>query len=140
MENKALILEFIDQVWNQQKVDAISDYVSEDFVDHSLPPGFPEGAAGTQMWIVSTGKSFRHCTIVEDIFSEGNKVCVRIQMQLQHIGEWRGYAPTGVDITTAGYRFFELADGRITRQWALIDGNRIEQEITGHAHGCRLKN
>ncbi|GGC40061.1 hypothetical protein GCM10011386_35180 [Parapedobacter defluvii] len=138
MENKELVLGFIANVWNRQEIEHLVDYVSDRFIDHSLPLGFPEGLAGTQMWIAATGKSFRHRTIVEDILAEGNQVCIRIKMELHHIGEWRGYAATGVDITTSGYRFFELANGRIVQQWALIDGNRIEQAIAGNSHGCRL--
>jgi len=137
---KQLVLDFIDAVWNKQRTDLLMDFVGENYVDHSLPPGFPEGAKGTKMWIAATSKSFQHSTTIEHMISEGNKVCIQVSMKLRHIGEWRGHAATGAAVTAGGYRFFELVNGRISQQWALIDGNRIEEAIAGagDAHGCRL--
>lgn len=135
---KQLILDFINTVWNGRETDSLMDFVTENYVDHSLPPGFPEDATGTQAWIAATSKSFQHRTIIEHVISEGSTVCIRVTMKLQHIGEWRGYAATGVAVTVPGYRFFELINDRIAQQWALIDGNRIEEAIAGDAHGCRL--
>lgn len=138
--NKDLILDYIETIWNQQDISLITDYVTDDFIDHSLPTGIPANGYGTKMWITATGRSFRHHTVVDDILLDTDKVCIRIHMNLQHVGDWRGYTPTNAHITTIGYRLFTIRNGRIAEQWALIDGNVIEQAIIGYTHTCRVQN
>jgi predicted ester cyclase len=110
-----------------------------DFKDHSLPTHFPEGKEGTLQWIQQTGLSFEHFTQIEEIVSEDNKVMMKIRMELKHIGTWRDIAPTGFSITTIGYRYFKLKEGKILEHWALIDGNSIENQLKSSAHGCKIQ-
>lgn len=133
-----MVLAFIENVWNQNKVERLFDFMSSDFVDYSLIPALPKTIEGTKQWILATGNSFEHKTIVEDIIAENDKVFIRISMQLKHVGQWRGHAATGIDIVTTGYRLFEFANEKICAQWAAIDGNVIEKAIVGHAHACEL--
>lgn len=86
-----------------------------------------------------TGKAFQHQTIIEEIVSEEDKVMVKIQMALKHIGKWRGIEPTGKNVFTKGYRYFKIADNKIIEHWALIDGSTIEHELTDKAHGCKIQ-
>ncbi len=133
-----MVLAFIENVWNHRKTEQLTNFMSNDFVDHSLPFGLSTGIEGTQKWIKATSSSFQHTTLIEDIVAENNKVFIRISMQLKHIGEWRGYAATGVDIVTTGYRLFEFSNEKISAQWAAIDGNIIEQAIAGNSHACKI--
>jgi len=70
---------------------------------------------------------------------EDNSVMIKIRMQLKHIGEWRGIESTGATIDTIGYRYFKLADNKIIEHWALIDGNRIENQLKQTNHGCKIQ-
>lgn len=139
MTRKETILAFIENVWNQRKTEELTDFMSSNFVDYSLPPGLPTSIEGTQKWIQATTGSFQHTTLIEDMVAENNKVFIRISMKLKHIGEWRGYAATGLDIVTTGYRLFEFSNEKICAQWAAIDGNAIEQAIAGDAHRCAIR-
>ena len=136
MNKKEIVLALIENVWNENKVEELENYLSSDFVDHSLPKGFPNNTEGTKKWIKATSLSFQHQTMVEDIIAEDNKVFIRITMKLKHVGEWRNYPATGIEISTTGYRFFEFLKDKIISQWASIDGNVIEQAIAGTAHTC----
>ncbi|RWU09855.1 ester cyclase [Pedobacter chitinilyticus] len=136
MNKKEIVLTFIENVWNRNKVEELESYLSPHFVDHSLPKGFPNNMEGTKKWIKATGMSFQHRTMVEDMIAEDNKVFIRITMKLKHVGEWRNYPATGLEISTTGYRFFEFLEDKIINQWASIDGNVIEQAIAGTTHTC----
>lgn len=50
-----------------------------------------------------------------------------------------GFPATGADISTVGYRYFRVADNKIIEHWALIDGNSIENQLKGSAHGCKIQ-
>ena len=93
-ENKLTVTNFMNEIWNRNQFERIDEYVSPDFVDHSLSPNLPPGKDGTKLWILNTGKSFEHKTIIDEIVCEGNKVMIKIRMQLKHIGSWRNIEPT----------------------------------------------
>lgn len=127
--NKTIVAGFIEEIWNQNHFEKIDNYVSPGFIDHSLPPALPANKEGTKRWITSTGKSFTHTTKIDDIISEGDKVVVKIKMQLKHIGVWREVEPTGTEVETDGYRLFKLDNKKIVEHWALIDGSPIEKKL-----------
>src|ERR1700712_101425 len=138
-ENKALVTNFIEGIWNQKQFEKIDNYISTDFIDHSLPPTLPANKEGMKVWIIGTGKSFEHKTIIDDMVCEDNKVMLKIRMQMRHIGVWRDIEATHLEISTVGYRYYKLADGKILEHWALIDGNSIENQLKEASKGCKTQ-
>jgi predicted SnoaL-like aldol condensation-catalyzing enzyme len=137
--HKETVINFIEEIWNQNQFEKIDHYLSFDFIDHSLPPALPANKDGMKRWIIGTGKSFAHKTIIDDIVCEDNKVMIKISMQLKHIGLWRDIEPTGAEIYAVGYRYFKLADNKIVEHDALIDGNAIENQLKNARHGCKIQ-
>jgi predicted SnoaL-like aldol condensation-catalyzing enzyme len=138
-ENKAIVTNFIEEIWNQNQLRKIDNYISVNFIDHSLPPTLSANKDGMKRWISGTSKSFKHKTIIEDIVCEDDKVMLKIKMQMQHIGVWRNIQPTHYEIFTIGYRFYKLAAGKIIEHWALIDGNSIENQLKNASKGCKIQ-
>jgi len=138
-KNKSIVIDFIETIWNQNQFEKMDNYVSPHFIDHSLPPTLPADKAGMKLWIIGTGVSFAHKTIVDDIVCEGDKVMLKIRMQLKHIGIWRDIEPTHFELSTVGYRYYKLAGGKIVEHWALLDGNSIENQLNLAKHGCKLQ-
>jgi SnoaL-like polyketide cyclase len=136
---KQLVADFITDIWNERRFDLLEQYLHPAFIDHSLPPGFSPDAGGTEQWIRLTGQSFEHRTLIDEQVTEPGISILKIRMQLKHIGEWRGIAPTGMEIEAVGYRCFRLAEGRIIGHWALIDGNAIENQLKDAAQGCKVQ-
>jgi predicted SnoaL-like aldol condensation-catalyzing enzyme len=134
--NKNIVTSFIEEVWNGNHFEKMDSFLSVDYVDHSLPAGLPANKEGTKRWIIQTGRSFEHTTIIDDLVCEGNKVIVKIRMVLKHTGTWRHIEPTGLEISTSGYRHYRLASGKICEHWALIDGDSIENQLKTARHGC----
>ena len=138
-KDKLIVTSFIEEIWNQNQFDKIDNYISTDFIDHSLPPTLPADKDGMKLWIIGTGKSFEHKTIIDEIVCEDDKVMLKIRMQLKHIGVWRDIEPTLSKISTVGYRYYKLKDGKIVGHWALLDGNSIENQIKEAKHGCKMQ-
>jgi predicted SnoaL-like aldol condensation-catalyzing enzyme len=138
--NRSIITNFIEEIWNQKQFEKIENYISADFIDHSLPPTLPADKEGMKLWIIGTGKSFEHKTVIEDSVCEDNKVMLKIRMQLKHIGTWRDIEPTHSEISTVGYRYYKLVNGKIIDHWALIDGNSIENQLKEASKGCKIQN
>ncbi|MFZ4796978.1 MAG: ester cyclase [Bacteroidia bacterium] len=137
--NKSIVINFIEEIWNQNQFEKIDNYISANFIDHSLPPTLPADKDGMKLWIIGTSKSFEHKTIVDDIVCEADKVMLKMTMQLKHIGVWRDIEPTYFEILTVGYRYYKLSNGKIMEHWALIDGNAIENQLKESIHGCKIQ-
>ena len=139
LDNNLIVSDFIEEIWNENRFDKIGQYISPDFIDHSLPPNLPSNAEGMKIWIVETGKSFKHKTIIEDMVCQEDKVMLKIKMKLRHIGIWRSVAPTYAELSTTGFRYYKLYMGKIIEHWSLIDGNSIENQLNQTSHGCDVK-
>ena len=137
--NKSIVTNFIEEIWNQNQFEVIDNYISNDFVDHSLPLTLPANKEGMKLWIIETGKSFEHKTMIDDMVCEDNRVILKMRMQLKHIGVWREIEPTHLEIYTVGYRYYKIAEGKIIEHWSLIDGNSIENQLKESVHGCKIQ-
>lgn len=137
--NRNLIINFIDVIWNKREFDELNNFIHQDYVDHSLPPNLPANVDGLKLWIAGTGKSFEHISIIEEHVTEGNKSIIKFRMILKHIGPWRDIEPTGAQISTIGYRAFRIAEAKIIEHWALLDGNSIENQLRESLHGCKIQ-
>ena len=49
-ENKALARRLFEEVWNKGNLDAIDEIYAPDIVNHTLPPGIPQGIEGNKMF------------------------------------------------------------------------------------------
>jgi predicted ester cyclase len=136
---RTLAQDFINIGWNQGQLAALAQFLHPDFVDYSLPPALPANAEGLRQWVQDTSASFEHHTTIEEQVTEGEKTMLKIRMQLRHVGPWRGIAPAGAEVSTVGYRFLQLQDGKIIGHWALIDGNAIENQLRQTSQGCKIQ-
>ena len=138
-KNKLIVTNFIEEIWNQNKFEKIDNYISANFIDHSLPTTLPPDKDGMKLWIIGTSKSFEHKTIIDDIVCEEDRVMLKMRMKLKQIGVWRDIEPTHFEISTVGYRYYKLADGKIVEHWSLLDGNSIENQLKEASHGCKIQ-
>ncbi|GAB4020401.1 ester cyclase [Spirosoma koreense] len=130
---KQVTTRFIEDVWNQQRYDKLGEYLHPDYVDHSLPAALSADGIGLMKWIQATSQSFSHQTLIEDQITEGNKTILKVKLIMTHIGAWRGIGPTGAQVTTSGYRFYRLQDGKIIEHWAEINGTLLESQLKQQA-------
>lgn len=136
---KQVATRFIEEVWNQQQYEKLSEYLHPDYVDHSLPTALSADRIGLLTWIQATSQSFSHQTLIEDQITEGNKTILKVKMVMTHIGLWRGIDPTGAQVSTGGYRFYRFQDGKIIEHWAEINGTVLESQLKQRAvEGCKV--
>lgn len=128
-QQKDFIEAYIAIVWNQGDTSRLHEFLHPAFADHALPATLPGNAEGLTQWIAMTHHSFVPVTIIEEQVAEPGKSMIQITMRMKHIGLWRGINPTGLTVTTKGYRCFRLQDERIIEHWALIDGAGVEKQL-----------
>ena len=130
-ENKALIRRFIEEAFNDRKVDILDEIVSPDSLNHeAYNPEWERGAAGyekTFEWLLAAFPDFR-CEI-EEILAEGDRVAARVTMSGTHEGEFVGVPPTGKRFSVRQVHWFRLADGKLVERWAVRDDLGMLQQL-----------
>lgn len=121
-QKKAVYRRFVEDVINGGDLDAIPELFGEDYVDHTRPPGAPEGLDGVRM----IPKIFRgafpdlHFTI-EDMVAEGDVVATRVTGRGTNDGPFMGMPATGRKAEWSSMGFFRVVDGKISEHWGVPD-------------------
>jgi len=122
-QNMDIIRRWMEEGWNKGNYDVAYEVISPDMQVH--------GAGGQQISMGPEGladliKTWRdafpdgHMTI-EDLFAEGDTICIRNTWHGTHQGEFYGIAPTGkwVDITSIGID--RIVDGKVVEGWGEVN-------------------
>jgi steroid delta-isomerase-like uncharacterized protein len=129
-ENKALVRRFVDEVQSQGNVDAIDEFCSPEFVNHSAPSGLPADREGIKIVTTMFRAAFPDSYFtVEDMLAEGDKVATRKTFHGTHQGEFMGPPPTGRQVSTGLIDIVRISDGRVVEHWSMGDNLGMMQQL-----------
>ena len=129
-QNKALMRNYIEEVWNKGNLDFIDKNFSSDFVTHGTFLGQPTNRDRVKS-VISTIRNAipdLHITI-EDMLAEGDKVASRWVLKGTHKGDLMGAKPTGNKISVSQTVVFRVKDGKVVEHWANRDDLGFLQQI-----------
>jgi len=116
--------------WVNGSASLLARAIGPDFVDHTLPPGRPQGPSGP----AQASKSF--LTAVPDLeiavvqrLVVGDRVISHLRFSGHFTGAFMGHAGTGQSINFIAIDILRVRDGRITDNWHLEDNLRFLQQI-----------
>jgi predicted ester cyclase len=122
MTTPTLVADFYHRIWNCGDKDALPDILTTDFSFR--------GSLGTEVngydlfWeyvcSVRSALSDYRCDIL-DCVSEGDQSFARMKFSGVHVGDLRGYRPTGLAVHWNGAALFRFANTRIQSLWVLGD-------------------
>jgi steroid delta-isomerase-like uncharacterized protein len=117
--NTALVERYIAEVWNGGKRAELDEFLAPDYYDYSFSP--PD-RAGLENILAITDAAFPgHQTIIESIVGQGDTVAVCETFRGVQRGPFRALPASGKGFEVARYRFFTVADGKITSHRGLLD-------------------
>jgi steroid delta-isomerase-like uncharacterized protein len=119
-DNKALVRQFIERVFERGEMAAVDELVADDFVPHTYPGTTDREGLKRAMGRVSQGLADARFTI-EDVLAEGDLVAVRLTSGATQVGEFMGMRPTGKRYEIEEIHIFRVADGRISEHWHQFD-------------------
>ena len=128
-ENKAVVLRYIEEVWNRHNLDAIDGLVSPDYLNHAARTAEYQrsGARRAVQWLLSVFPDHRF--EVEDAAADGETVALRGTMAGTHEGELEGIAPTGKRVVAQQSHWFRVVDGKLAEHWAVRDDLSMVQQL-----------
>ena len=140
-DNKALVRQFVEEVWNKGNVAAVDELVAPNLVSHfDVPANAPVPAEWQQsledykQFVTQWRITFPdyHSTIELQV-AEGDLVVTRSTIRGTHKGEYRGLEfkgipPTGKQISWTITTIDRVADGKIVESWFNDDSvGRLQQ-------------
>jgi steroid delta-isomerase-like uncharacterized protein len=130
-ENKALVRELIDVMFNQGDVSRIDEFVAPDFIEHEeLPPDVPGGPEAPKFMTAMMQAAFPDSkAIIKDLIAEDDRVAVRMTWTGTHEGEFMGIPPTGNRISINVFDILRIADGMVVEHWGLMDSMGLMQQL-----------
>ncbi len=133
--NKAVARRFIEEVWNERKLEVANDIIAPDCITHQLRSGptpvtAPRGPEILKHHITEWLAGFPDMRFtIEHIIAEGNLVMMQCVGRGKHMGSWLGIPPTGKAITIQTEIIQRIADGRIAEDWVLTDFLGVFQQL-----------
>ena len=112
------VLRYFREVWERGDVDLLDVLLTDDFIDHDPPPGFPPDRPGhkrlaTHMLAMMSQPQYTLHAVV----NAGDYVTVRYDVLWRQRGDFFGVPADGHWLTLRGCDLYRLRAGRIAESW-----------------------
>lgn len=130
-QNRALVRRFIDEVFNQGRLEVAEELLAPDYVHHDPATGERgSGIEGLEHMVGYYRQAFPDFHIsLEDQMSTEDRVVERWTGRGTHQGPLRELPPTGRSISAQGISIHRIANGRIAETWTCFDSAAMLRQI-----------
>ena len=136
-ENKRLVRNFFEEVWNNRNLDYIDEVYTPDFVLHALWQNTSAGGAieahgrePAKRVIGGWLDGFPDMTVtVDDQIAEGDLVGSRHTSTGTHTRVFQGIPPTEKSATITGMTLTRVANGKIVEAWTCWDALGMLEQL-----------
>ena len=130
-QNKALVRQLVEEVFNQGNMSLGDGLFADDFIEHEeLPHGMPPGREANKLLTTMLHNAFPDfkATII-NLIAKGDKVAIHITWVGTQKGEFMGIPPTGKHAFFDVFDILRNADGKIVEHWGLRDQMGLMQKL-----------
>jgi steroid delta-isomerase-like uncharacterized protein len=133
--NKQLIIRFVEELWNQRKLEIAADIFDKDCQSFQLRSGAPITAVPRGPEIIKEHISdwlsgFPDLSFtIEQMIAEGDRVSTLLTMDGTHTGEWLGIPPNGKRINIRMTTIHRIRNGKIVEDWVVVESLGFFQQL-----------
>ena len=121
-ENKQLIREITEVVWNGRGVDRIPQFYAPDFVADYRPYALRLGHEGVHAMIEGAWTAFPdYHEELHELIAEGDRVVVHLTISGTQQGQWGPLPATGKRAEFDEIVILQIRDGKVVRQRGVVD-------------------
>ncbi len=125
---KAIVRDYLDQVWNKQNRAAIDQYIAAGYKQHAK--GTTPGREGVRAFFAMIDSAFAGAEYVSEGFvSEGDTVAWRWKLSAKHSGPFMGLPATGRSVVITGISMVRVAEGKLAEHWGETDMFGLLQQL-----------
>ncbi len=128
-DQKKIVLDYIDAVWNRKDEAALKAKTTSDFIYH-LGDQLKFDHTAFMNFLIMTHQAFPDWKVKPDtVIAEGSMVAVQWSGEVTHGGIFHGIPPTGKKITVSGINIYKLTEGKIAEEWEQTDTISILRQL-----------
>jgi predicted ester cyclase len=133
--NKLVVARFIEELWNQRKLELADELIAPNCVTHQLrsgksPVGSPRTPESVKRDAAAWFAGFSDlATRLEQLVAECDMVVSHCTMRGTHTGPWMGLGPTGKKVSIPIMTIHRLVDARIVEDWVLVGSLVLFQQL-----------
>ena len=134
-ENKALVKRFIEEMWNQRKLELAEELLSPDCITHQLrgpadSGGAPRSGESVKREAAAWLAAFPDLRFdLEQIFAADDHVFSRCTMTGTHSGTWMGIPATTKKVSVPMMTIHRIRGGKIVEDWVLVGSLTLFQQL-----------
>ena len=132
---KQLINRFVEELWNERRLEVADAIFAKDCVTHQLRSGGPadavrRGPEAIKEHVTGWIASFPDLRFtIEQILSEGDRVVMLLLMEGTHQGAWMGIPASGRKMQIRMFTVHRVVQGKIVEDWVLVESLGIFQQL-----------
>ena len=132
---KKLVTRFIEEVWNQRRLDVADEIFAADCLTHQLRSGtdsliMPRPPDAMKKHIREWLAAFPDIQFsIEQMVSEGDRIVAHFLAHGTHLGVWHSIPATGREISIQMMVIYRVASGQIAEDWVLVDFLGVFQQL-----------
>jgi predicted ester cyclase len=129
-ENKKITKRFLEEVFNANNTSAIDNYISNDYVDHSPPPGVPGNKEGFKMIGAMVHQAFPDFKYtITNLIAENDMIVAHLTSTGTMKGAFMEMPATGKHATWTEIHIGKMKDGKFVEHWTVIDQLSMLQQL-----------
>lgn len=126
--NKAIVRRYLEQVFNERRIDLLEEFLIENYQIHSA--GIAPGREAAKEWYTMISTAFPDIQLTfKDMIAEGDRVVIRGALSGTHQGELFGIPATGKRVTQTSVFIFRLVKGEIVEGWYATNYMDLMQQL-----------
>lgn len=132
---KQLINRFVEELWNERRLDVADEIFAKDCVTHQLRSGAPMDAATRgpeeiKAHLADWMASFPDLRFsIEQMLSEEDRVVTQLLMEGTHQGAWMGIPASGKKMQIRMFTIHRVVLGKIVEDWVLVESLGFFQQL-----------
>ena len=131
-ENKRRYEKFVDQVINKGNMDAVDEFIAEEFVEHDPVPGM-EALSGRDAMKQMISMFRAACpdlsSTTDFLVAEGDLVVGRHTARGTQTGELMGIPASGKQFEMSEIHIVRIVDGKAVEHWGVADQMSMMQQL-----------
>ena len=129
-QNEAVVRRFFEECINDKALHVVDALFSPDYVNYAATPDISPDLQGYKKRIAYMLSGFPDLHVeIEDVFSAGDRVAIRVTASGTHKGDYMGLSATGKHAKWTATGIYQVADGRIVQRWENRDDLGLMQQL-----------
>lgn len=134
-QNQPILINFLEDVWNQGRVEAVDHYLSSSYTIHHDPGDPWDGKtlsidAFKDRLVQSRAMAPDQTFTIERMVEEGQAIAVGWTWSGTHLGDIPDIPATGRHITMSGLTIYDFEGDRLCGHWQVADRLSVFQQLS----------